>query len=226
MENVPANPQDLRELLRWRAKELLPYPAEEAVIDFQLLGTQAKDGKTLYRFFCIFLRQEILWQYEDLLNSLGFYPTQVLCNSLGVYNLLVDYLGFKEGAGKVWVLANLEPGTTTIMVVDRGVISYFRSLREEDEAGAPPPETHLARELADSLHYYATSHPQQTISKIYLAGVRAARAGLTAQLNQALNLPVETVDLKRIVRVAPHIPAQDENLLTAAPGLGLAGYIK
>lgn len=228
LETMPSDPKDTRELLRWRAKDLLPYPAEEAVVDFQLLGTFSKDGKSFYRFFCIFLRRDILRQYEDLLHSLGFFPTQVLCSSLGVYNLFVDYLTFKEGAEHTWVLVNLEPGTTTIMVADNGIIGYFRSLREEEEEeeGALVTPSRLARELADSLHYYLSSHTKKTVNTIYLAGGRAAQPGLTAELAQALNLKVETVDLKRVARVAPHIPARDENLLPAAPGLGLAAFIK
>ncbi len=82
-DELQGKPSETRQLLSWRLKDRLPFPAQEARIDYQALPSREKESRLLY----LVAREAVITQYETLLAKGGLDPIRVTTRGTALYRL-------------------------------------------------------------------------------------------------------------------------------------------
>jgi type IV pilus assembly protein PilM len=209
-EQVPARPDDLEQLVRWQLKKAAPFPIEDAVLTYMPAGP-APDGGT--EFLTLVARRDVVRGYEGVCEALGLQPGLVDLASLGVVNLCLAAAAGTEGD---WLLVHVRPEYTTVAIVRRGAVIFFRNLSAEDAAT-----------LVDVVHqttmYYQDRLAGTGFARVMLTGVgRTAGAvdEVKKSLEARLGVAVQRVDASRVATFADRISAAPDLLAWLAPLVG------
>jgi Tfp pilus assembly PilM family ATPase len=180
-EQVPARPTEARRFLRWQARDLLPFPAEEARLDF-LPGLATPDGRQ--RIVCLMARERVLAEYERLLSEAGLQAARVDARSVMLAQAASRRLG-QRAAGVVAFGA----GRMTLLVVEEARPRFWRTLAVAEPLEAQERER-VIREVADSLAFSREAEETQPVQELLLDGPESLTEGLAAELGEWLEIPV------------------------------------
>ena len=112
-DQLPERRDDARRLLRWQARDLLPFPAEEARLDYLPLAPGA-DGRQ--RAVCLVARERVLAEYEAALAQAGLRVAVLDAQTIA----LAQAAGPALRADPVALLA-VNGTRTTLLVVHEGL---------------------------------------------------------------------------------------------------------
>jgi len=116
-ETLPAHRVEAEALVRWKMGGLLPFPAEEARVSYQLLAKQGQSVELL----AMALRNSVMAEYEAALETVNSAPTLILPATAALLPLL------PAGRPASQVLVHVCSGSvTTVVVVGEG-ISFWRN---------------------------------------------------------------------------------------------------
>ena len=107
------------EIVRWRLKELLPDKSNQVVLDFQILEEKESGQK---RILAAIIAQDVLLQYENLLEQAGYAAAVVDFHSLALYNAYRT----KIDLGRDFVLIGVDGCQLSIMVFVNQVLNFCR----------------------------------------------------------------------------------------------------
>lgn len=209
-EKVPPRAADLEELVRWQVKKSAPFPLEQARVSF----TPGQQADGAHEFVVSVSRTDVIEQYERACEAAGL--------SVGV----VDAAGFNvingvtaSGAAPAgdWLLVHVAPAYTTLAVVRRGHVIFFRNRSE----GGEVPLTDLVHQTA---MYYEDRLQGAGFERVLVTGGSAAPMGgdvLRQSLEERLHLPVEAVDPRGAAALTDRISATPDLLDALAPLVGV-----
>lgn len=133
-ESLPDAQREAESLIRWRMREFLPFPPEEARVSFQVLVKAPRQVEILG----MAVRSSVLAEYEAVLESINVGAALILPVSVALLPLLpVD----REGQ----LLLHLCPGTLTAAVVEFDRVRLWRT-RVLEGAGEAENLDEVARE--------------------------------------------------------------------------------
>jgi hypothetical protein len=206
-EEVKGTPAETIELVRWRLKERLPFPAQEARIDCQPLPSQGNGTRLLY----LAAREAVLTQYETLLLTVGLEPIQVVSRGVALHRLQRV-----AGNGGKHLLIAPGPSSLVLIYADQGLPRLWRVLPGDDpgasslhhaqggetSAGSVEPQRGTAedriarveriqRELVASLRYLGEETEAGSPEGLVLMG--GGDAAVADSLAKACGLPVRAV---------------------------------
>ncbi len=141
-EDIPAERDKVIELIKWNLKKSLPFPPDEAAVDFQITDTPSGENR-FYRLFAAAMKKGVLDQYERLLKACNLRPEIIIPSSFAVYNLYHDGLSGEEN----YVLLTASQKRIFVMLVKKGMPSFHRSRAVDNERDG-------LREIAASFNYY------------------------------------------------------------------------
>src|SRR3990172_4929490 len=144
-DEVPPKREEARRFLRWQARDLLPFPQEEARLDF-LTAPAATDGRP--RATCLMARGRILAEYEDTLARAGLRAAVLDARSI----CLAQAASAALAQGTTGLLAVGEK-RSTLLILHEGQPRFWRHLPEGREGWAAGDRTRLLREVTDSITY-------------------------------------------------------------------------
>ncbi|MFB3818712.1 MAG: type IV pilus biogenesis protein PilM [Candidatus Methylomirabilales bacterium] len=178
-DDLPPEPAEARRFLRWQARDLLPFPAEETRLDF-VAGLPPADGRQ--RIVCLMARERVLADYERLLAEAGLHAARLDARSVALAQAASRRLGSRTAG-----LVSLAAGRLTILVVEAGLPRFRRTL-----AGAPDDAARdrLLREVADSLAFCRESEGTAPVEELLLDAPAGLGDGLAAELSAWLEIPV------------------------------------
>jgi Tfp pilus assembly PilM family ATPase len=209
-EQVPSRPDDLEQLVRWQLKKAAPFPLEDALLTYLPAGP-APDGGT--EFLSVIARRDIVRGYEGVCEALDMQAGLVDLSTLGVVNLCLAAAPGSEGD---WLLVHVRPEYTSVAIVRRGAVIFFRNLSAED-----------AETLVDVVHqttmYYQDRLGGTGFARVLLTGVgRTASAvdDVKKNLEARLGVTVQRVDPSRVAMFADRINAAPDLLAWLAPLVG------
>jgi type IV pilus assembly protein PilM len=209
-EQVPARQEDLEQLVRWQLKKAAPFPVEEAALTYMPAGP-ATDGGT--EFLTVMARHDIVRSYEGVCEALDMQAGLVDLATLGVVNLCLAASPTSEGD---WLLVHVRPEYTSVAIVRRGAVIFFRNLSAED-----------AETLVDVVHqttmYYQDRLGGTGFARVLLTGVgRTAGAvdDVKKNLEARLGVAVQRIDASRVATFADRISAAPDLLAWLAPLVG------
>jgi Tfp pilus assembly PilM family ATPase len=209
-DELPAQREDARQFLRWQARALLPFPAEEARLDFFPLGP-GPDGRV--RAVCLVGCDRILAEYERILADAGLRAAVLDARSINLAQAASEPLGRGTAAllsvGKTW---------TTLLVVQEARPRFWRVLPEGLAGWTGDDRTRLLREVGDSLIFCRESEGLGAVERVALAGLGTWTAKVASALTEWLAIPVTALDLRASLRTQ----GDPDDLAQWGPAIGAA----
>jgi hypothetical protein len=208
-EALPESRKEAQALTRWRIKEALPFPLEEARISHEVVAREAERVEML----AVAAKSSVLADYERALEQFSAAPTMVLPATLALLPLLPE----TEGAGQL--LIHLCSGSITTAVTAGNRLRLWRTRhlgRLDSNALSHEAHAEAARVIASS-----RDHLKVEISQVRLCTRPPASSEFCAELTRALGQPVEL--LKPNPDFAAPLSSEDRNLFECfgAPVAGL-----
>ncbi len=209
-ETLPEDRKEAHALMRWRMKEALPFPLEEARISHQVVVQQAEGIEVL----AVAAKSSVLAEYERALEQVNGGPALVLPATLALLPLLPE----TEGAGQL--LVHLCSGSITTAVTAGSRLRLWRTRqlgRLDSNQLCSQAHAEAARVIASS-----RDHLKMEISQVWLCARPPAGPEFCAELSRALGHPVEL--LKPNPDFAAALTSEDRNLFESF-GAAAAGLI-
>lgn len=125
---LPKMPKDeLSEAVRWEAKKLIPFPIEDAVLDYLIVGeTQERDLKRIEVLLVAAERVAVLNQLDSL-KRINLPITAMDINPLALFNTLK--LNHQSDLEENVVFVDIGAGKMDINISKRGVLRFTRNVQ-------------------------------------------------------------------------------------------------
>jgi type IV pilus assembly protein PilM len=209
-EKVPSKAEDLAQLVRWQVRKSVPFPPEQSQVSWTP-GVADANGVD---YVVTVARQDIVADYEQAVAAAG---VQVGLVDLATFNLMNLLLAGDPAAARGdWLLVNVTPDASTMLIVRDGALLLFRH-RPIDGDGS----------LADLGHqtsmYYEDRLNGQGLARAVLAardlgaGTLGDLQALGQALEQRLGKAVVEIDPRALVRIAAESTSGGERAAIAAP---------
>ncbi len=209
-EQTPSRREDLNQLIRWQVKKSTPFPVDDACLTYTP-GARSANGS---EFVVVIARREIVREYEGVCERIGIEAGLIDISTFGVINL---FLSSNLGAAGDWLVVHMRPEYTSIAILRRDDLLFFRNRAEGD-----------AEALEDVVHqtamYYQDRLEGRGFSRILLGGigrlqgeVDLARRNLEARMGTV----VEPIDPTRGAMLTDRIHATPELMATLSPLVGM-----
>lgn len=184
-EDLPEDREAARRFLRWQARDLLPFSAEHARLDFVKAGS-GSDGRL--RLTCLIANDRILAEYERILHEADVLPAALDARSVALAQAASALLAFPSVG-----LLTADGARATLLVVQEGRPRLWRILAA-DEA-ARENGVRLIREVADSLAFFREAEDVGPVKHLFVHGMGHRTAEVASGLARWLELPVSVLDL-------------------------------
>lgn len=215
---------EVRALLEMEASSHIPFDIEDVSLDFQVLESDASDGKM--EVLLVAAKREVIYEHVSLLREAGLNPMIIDVDSFAIQNL---YEGIGE-ADTLTTLVNVGSEVTNVSIVRNGFplftrdfsvgcgqyiealqrdleIPYEEALeliatnnldKTQSEEVGQEAINKLAEEIAvgleRSLAYLRSSGDVEELSSVHLTGGGGNLPVLRERLEERLRLSVKTVD--------------------------------
>jgi hypothetical protein len=211
LDNVPARPADLQEIVKWQVRKTAPFPMEQAVLSISP-GALGADGAS--EFVVAVARADVIHQYEQACVMAGVHPGLV---DLATFSVINSILAGPTAPSGDWLLVHVTDNYLTLAVVRDRALLFFRNRGEEAEGT-----------LADLIHqtamYYEDRLHGRGFTRVLIAGGARLPGGADSVrrgLEERLGLGVEPVDPRGAAALQDRIGASPELLDVLAPLVGL-----
>lgn len=134
------------EIIRWRLKDLLPGKSSHIALDFQVLEEKESGQK---KILAAVITQEVLSQYESLLEQAGYAATVVDFHSLALYNAYRT----KIDLGRDFILIGIDGCQLGIIIFINQTLSFCRLRQVNHEP------RRIFQEISRSLVNYRNEQP-------------------------------------------------------------------
>lgn len=180
-EELKGTPAEIRQLLSWRLKDRLPFPVEEARIDYQSLVSQQDGSRLVY----LFAREAVIAQYETLLLNVGLEPIRIVTQGLALYRLhQVAHMSEKR------LFLALGPSSIVLIYAEEEIPCLWRTLPWNGLRDRHDGNHHVqkvVRELHETLGYLRDEMEVETPHLCLMGG---SDTSLSDALASAGQLPV------------------------------------
>jgi MSHA biogenesis protein MshI len=217
----PVPPDELKMAVRWRIKDQIDFPVDDATVDVIRLDQGAESsGKLL----AVVARNQVLRQYVERAEHARFELTAIDIPELAQRNISA----LLETPDHALALLSFTPQGGLLTVTRNGALCFHRRLEcntvelaEQNEDRRSVVFERLALELQRSLDHIERQYSGWRLDKILLAPPPAV-PGMTDALRQLLYLPLEEADLAALFSGA--LPAEPDKL--AACWFALGGALR
>jgi MSHA biogenesis protein MshI len=217
VESPDVPDSELRDAVRWRIRDLIDFPIDEAAIDVFDMPQQAGSGRETGRMMCVVVsRTPVIAQKAALVNRSGAELGVIDITDLALRNLLALTPADRNGAALLYVEAGysmiLITGDETLYLSRRIWIGQqeLAALSGKDSSNEEFRRTGdaLAMELLRSLEYYETHFSRPAVETLYIAPLGLAEPALFKHLAQAVGVEVQALDLNQLLDIPGGMPAE------------------
>ena len=208
--NIPAAARKrAAEVLPFELEPMLPFPIDEAVVDFQELGTHDAELSLL----AAAVPEAAVGETIALLEGGGITPRELTLGSIGLDGL-VQFIAPSEQ--EAWMLVHTESEQCDVCIFNAGKLALCRTFDEGTESLASG-----SRAVHDALHqtvmkYRAEGGP--LVTRLVVVGQAALRPDWVQAFGQGLGIPAEVASL-------PAGKGQESPSPIFGKALGLAGRL-
>ena len=204
----PDVPDDeMRNAIRWRLKDLINIPLEQAAIDVFALpadGTRAQK-KMMY---VVATQDQKIKSIRDLILSAGLQLESIDIGELAIRNL-ANTLLCDDSSERGVAVARIRQGGGSVYIYRKGNMYLARSFSLNYKAGLLDdlPEENLALELQRSVDYYERQMGQAPPTVIYVCGENILEDKLNAKLKASLAIQIQLLDPTAVVLLKMDVDA-------------------
>lgn len=220
-----AEASELRQVIQYDLSDHVPFPLEQVVVDFQILGT-SRDQPGLLDVLVVAAQREMLLEYLALAAELRLRPVAVMVDGLALHDITRVAGGAPTG---LTLTLDIGARAATINVSEQGRLLLSRSvalgvsqlaLAMKDDLGATTeeaqrileteglgvldrePRPHRAAAWLDNIRgemrRSALSFGAAATSKVLLGGAGAAIPGIKAALEAEFGIAVTVLSVARL----------------------------
>lgn len=191
--------EELRSAIRWRLKDLISIPLEQAAIDVFALpedGTRAKK-KMVY---VVAAHEQNVKQAITLAQEAGLHLQAIDIGELAIRNLVTAFAS-DETANRGVAVARIRRGAGSLYIYRQGDMYLARSFALDYNGGLLDdlPEENLALELQRSVDYYERQMGQAPPTVIYVCGENILPEKLGPILKASLAVQIQMLDPAKAV---------------------------
>lgn len=212
---------ELKNAMQFEAKEYIPFPLEEVVLDCAIIKDNFENGKMLVVLAAI--KKTILQERLGLLKKEGLIPKLIDVDCFCLANIFNKSCFALDASvrEKTIALLNIGAQTTNMAIIDSGALRFSRDISFGVKglvlAG-------LSSEITTSIDYYENQNGRP-VEKLLVSGGGSYSQDTLNFLNHQLNLPVDSFDILSGVVLGQGFNAEEfkpkKNLFTVALGLAL-----
>jgi MSHA biogenesis protein MshI len=230
VESPDVPDSELREAVRWRIRDLIDFPVDEAAIDVFDMPQQAGTGRETGKMMCVVVaRNPVIAQKAAMVNRSGGELDVIDITDLALRNVLSLTPADATGVALLYV----EPTYSLILITAESTLYLSRRIwiganELAGLAGLEPGHDEfrrvgdaLAMELLRSLEYYESHFSRPAVESLYVAPVGAAGAALRNYLGQALNVQVQELDLNALLDTGEPLTNEQQSRALLAIGAAL-----
>lgn len=207
VDKPPVEDSELRHALRWRIKDLLDFPVEEAIIDAFDVPGQEQRGRTP-SVYVVAARKALLEPRIAAVRDAGLVLDQVDIAELSLRNLTALALPEEETGGLLYLtphrgLITIVRGQT--LYVARGIDRGLGPLLEQAEAAGGADLAlvsdvsegygQLALEIQRTMDYYDSHFGEAPVKRVLIAPALEALGDLAQTVGEHLGLRAEVLSL-------------------------------
>jgi MSHA biogenesis protein MshI len=209
-------PAELRAAVRWRLRDAIDFPVEEATVDLLELPQQSRraNAKMVY---AVAARTEAVQRLGNTLSrqAPGFDVIDV--PELCLRNLSTMLPQDQKGVA----LLMLRDQFAQLVLTKKGVLYLTRRIELGARSSDDLDPSVLALELQRSLDYYETHYDQAPIGELVLAPDSLRIRALAAALRNEVGLNVTTLDVSSLVEIPDGVEVPSDWLALTALGAAL-----
>lgn len=195
--NKPNTPdEELKTSLRWVIKGFIEESVDLLIIDYFLLPKGHDQKQKLY---VATTEIEKIKKINQLLRHAGFRLKQVSIPELSLLNLCNN---LPHHTDSLAMLVN-DLQKTFIMLIEQQEIRFIRTLKSTNE-------NELCEEIHRTFDYYHAQLGNTIPKKIFLDPYFATQEELIKKLSTDLALPIENIDLNKVVHAIPPIHQEEQ----------------
>ena len=210
-------PAELKMAVRWRIKDQLDFPIDDATVDVIRLETGGAEETA--KLLAVVANNKVLKKYVDLAERAKLTLAAIDIPELAQRNISA----LLETPDRVLALLSFTPQGGLLTITRNGELCFYRRLEfnvrdlmGEDEYQKAAMLDRVGLELQRSFDHIERQHADWRVDKIMLAPIPAS--GLVTYLQQQLYLPVETTDVTSLFNTQQ--PITSENLTACWFALG------
>ncbi|MDD2702657.1 MAG: pilus assembly protein PilM [Candidatus Omnitrophica bacterium] len=194
---IPArSAEEIEKIVALQASRLVPYPQEELVTAYQIIGT---DHSGFTELNLSIVHKDILERYFTLCKGITRMSLNVVLSSYGLSGL---YFYLKpSGAGTV-MLIDFDGSQTELVIVGGKTMLFSRSAKIEKD-GAAKWEKTLLDEVKRTLDAYADEIQGGKPEKIVVAGTTGRQAEAVRFLKEKSGFQVEALPFEKELNFSP-----------------------
>ncbi|SJZ86109.1 type IV pilus assembly protein PilM [Selenihalanaerobacter shriftii] len=247
MVEVPEMPEnELAEAVKWEAREQLPIPVDEAILDYEIINHKKEGG---YKLMMVATKQDVINRYLKLFQVLDLEIVAIEIEPIAIVRSLKS-----SYPNKTMALIDMGTQTTDILVFKDGQLLFTRNIgiagqnitkeisenynmsfkEAEDykksnnlfgDADLNLIIRNLTTAIYRSLDYFQVKYKSYDIDKLILAGGGSKLLGFRTHLTNEFGIEVEGLSISnniesKVERVNDQYLSEVAHLL--GPSLGLA----
>ena len=212
---------ELKNTMQFEAKEYIPFPLEEVVLDCAIIKDNFESDKMLVVLAAI--KKTILQERLGLLEKEGLVPKLIDVDCFCLANIFNKSCFALDASvrEKTIALLNIGAQTTNMAIIDSGALRFSRDISFGVKGLALAG---LSAEITTSIDYYENQNGSP-VEKLLVSGGGSYSQDTLNFLSHQLNLPVDSFDILSGVAVGQGFNVEEfkpkKNLFTVALGLAL-----
>lgn len=198
-------PEELKTAVRWKLKDMLDYHIDDATIDVMDIPVD-KNAPTRSRTMLVVAARNQLVQQRQTLFAQAKIPLSVIDVAEMAQRNIAALLE-PEGRGLAMLSFDADGGLLTVsaggeLYLSRHIDMPVAALEQADETQRNEAYDRITLELQRSLDHFDRQFHFITLSKLMLAPMGDAGAGLRQYLAANLYLPVESFELDAVLDIS------------------------
>lgn len=219
MPNVPAD--EMHSAVRWRIKDLIDYPVDEAVVELLEMPRHANPGNAPIAYAVVTRQTEVLQQI-NLMKKADLQMDVIDIPELCIRNIAVLLPQDDDGVA----FLHFADDCGYLTVTRRGVLHMVRRLEfgrrslasaSGDEVALQERIAAISLEIQRSLDYYESHYDCRPITELIL-GPGSGFDSLPAALTEQLGLSVSRITFDELFSMENEISVEDQGACLLAVG--------
>lgn len=199
--------EELREAIRWRIKDLISIPLENAALDIFLLPDNGSRGKRMV--YVVVADKSYLKSCIELIADNGLKLKSIDIGELALRNIsLLKEEGRAGGRGIAMIRINA--GAGNVSLYQEGNLYLSRSFQVNYKGGLLEelPEDNLMLEIQRSLDYYERQMGQRPPAALYMFGENISDDKIGQELRRGLVSEVKVLQLGDYISESDDVPTE------------------
>lgn len=191
IEKLPVPTEELIDALKWRMKNVLIYPIEEAVVDYFELPYRPGVPSNKEMIAVIIAKKNYLTTLAKIINNSGLVLVAIDTPELALRNLTALYENDEKSSAMIYFYDK-----TALLNITRQKLLYFtRHISLTENSTVTKNYEEISLDIVRYFDYYQNQWRHPIPSRLFVAGEKESLPEMTKALEEHLSLTVKTYQL-------------------------------